>query len=133
MNNELAINHRDLRNFGLVVGALIAMIFGLVLPLLHRRPVPLWPWALGALLTAAALIRPAILYHFNVVWNVLAKGLGWINTHLILGLLFYAVITPMGLFIRLLGRGSSRANGSSLPTYRVASSEISRASFERPY
>lgn len=133
MNNEQVINSKDLRNFGLTTGALIGMLFGLVLPLLHRHPLPWWPWALGALLAATALLRPALLYYFNVVWVALGKGLGWINTHLILGLLFYAVVTPMGMLIRLSGRHRSRTNGSSPTSYRVASREISRSSFEKPY
>jgi len=134
VNAEAATGNHELRNLGLVVSALIAMIFGLLFPLLHRRPIPWWPWALAAPLAAAALIRPALLYYFHVGWNALGKVLGWINTRLILGLLFYAVVTPMGLLMRLLGRSASqRGEAGSRKSFRVESREIPRATFERPF
>jgi hypothetical protein len=134
VNTEAATSNRDLRNFGLLLGALFAMIFGFLLPLLHRRPIPWWPWTLAAMLAAAALVRPALLFYVHAVWNAFGKVLGWINTRLILGLLFYAVVTPMGLLMRLLRRSPSQPGHASSPSsHRVQSREIARASFERPF
>ena len=128
------VSNRELRDFGLIVGGLIAMIFGLLFPLIHRRPMPWWPWTVAALLVAAALARPALLYYFNSAWNGLGKVLGWINTRLILGLLFYAILTPMGLLGRLLSSsGSKRGSGGPSNSYRIASHEIPVTSFEKPF
>jgi hypothetical protein len=134
VNADTATSNRDLRNFGLLLGALFAMIFGFLLPLLHHRPIPWWPWTLAALLAAAALILPGSLYYVHAAWNALGKVLGWINTRLILGLLFYAVVTPMGLLMRLL-RPSALRPGEASPqaSYRVQSHEIARANFEKPF
>jgi hypothetical protein len=134
VNAEAANSNHDLRNFGLVVGSLIIIVFGLLLPLFHRRLMPWWPWPPAALLIVIALLRPGLLYYINTIWNAVGKVLGWINTRLILGLLFYAVVTPMGLLMRLLGRSTVRpGDANSCSSYRVESHEIPQASFERPF
>lgn len=38
------------------------------------------------------------------IWMTLARALAWINTRIILFLLFYGVVTPVGVVMRLLGR-----------------------------
>jgi hypothetical protein len=134
VNPEAVVSNRELRDFGLIVGGLIAIIFGLFLPLIHRRPIPWWPWTLAVLLAVAAMTRPALLYHFNSAWNALGKVLGWINSRLILWVLFYAIVTPMGLLARLLsGSRSSGGNGGPSNSYRVASHEVPVTSFEKPF
>jgi hypothetical protein len=131
---EGTVSNRELRDFGLVVGGLIAVIFGFLLPLIHRRAIPWWPWTVAVVLAGAAMTRPALLYYFNSAWNALGKVLGWINTRLILGLLFYAVVTPMGVLLRLFARSGSHANDDGVTnSYRVESREIPRTSFERPF
>ena len=134
LDSTVVIQNRELRNFGLVVGGLFGGVFGLLLPLLHHRPIPWWPWVLAALLTSSALLRPALLYHFHRAWNELGKILGWINTRLILGLLFYVVVTPMGLVMRVLGYFRVQPNRTpELDSYRIESRQMNRDSFERPF
>ena len=134
VNGQAAPNTRDLRNFGLIVAALFAAIFGLFLPLLHHKSASWWPWALAGALTVTALIRPALLYYFNAAWNTLGTALGWINTRLILGLLFYVVVIPMGLLLQLVSRSNTdRSDPGGQDSYRVQSRDIARAGFERPF
>jgi hypothetical protein len=46
--------------------------------------------------------------------------LGSINTKIILGIIYYLLITPMGLVMRLMGKDSMhRALGQGTDTYRV--------------
>jgi hypothetical protein len=46
--------------------------------------------------------------------------LGWINTRIILGLVFYVVVTPMGIIRRMLGKDPmGRRTRPELDTYRV--------------
>jgi hypothetical protein len=133
-NDEAATGSRHLRNFGLVVAALCSVMFGLLFPLLHRRPIPRWPWTVAAVLITAALVRPALLYYFHAGWNALSNVLGWINTRLILGLVFYGLVTPMGLLWRLVRHPASGPTDASVRnSYRVDSHEIAPASFENPF
>lgn len=126
-----ASRDRELRDFGLITAGLFAAIFGLLLPMLHRRSIPLWPWIIAAVLTSAALIRPTALEAFYRVWTRIGAVLGWVNTRIVLGVLFYAVLTPMGLAMRALGHGERPPQ--SPDSYRVEAREIPRDSFEKPF
>jgi len=131
---NIGARYRELRDFGLITGGLFGAIFGLLLPLLHRQTMPWWPWVLTSVLALAALIRPALLHYFYLAWGALGKVLGWINTRVTLGLLFYVVMTPMGLMARMLGAFASHSSGTGCPdTYRMESRQITRESFEKPF
>jgi hypothetical protein len=51
----------------------------------------------------------------------LAEVLAWVNTRIVLGIVFYGVVTPIGLVMRLLGRDSMhRQFERQGQSYRVA-------------
>ena len=94
---------RDLRRFGLVMAAALAAIAGL----LWHRDLPTWPLALGGAAAAflvVGLAVPGLLGGPYGLWMCLARVLGWVNTRLLLGLVFYTLFTAIGLVLRLLGR-----------------------------
>jgi hypothetical protein len=58
---------------------------------------------IGSALLVLGLVIPIVLKPIYWVWMILAVILGWIMTRVILSLLFFVVITPIGLFSRLFG------------------------------
>jgi len=44
----------------------------------------------------------------HLTWMKLARALGWINSRILLGVVFYALLTPIALIARLLGKTSIR-------------------------
>ena len=90
------------RSFGIV----FAVVFSIVgaWPLLHGASVR--PWWLGAALVFAGLafIRPGTLAPLNRLWMRFGRLLHAVMSPIILGLLFYAVVTPTGLLMRVTGR-----------------------------
>jgi hypothetical protein len=92
---------RDRRVFGLVLGALL---LGVAL-VQARKGRPIWPLAavLGALTVSAAAVRPTLLAPVLVGWMRVAAVLAAVNAFVLMGGLFFLVITPLGLFKRLLG------------------------------
>ena len=124
---------REFRSFGLLLGALIAAVFG-VWPLLRSRHTALWPWIIAALLWFAALLRPTALRYFHWGWTRLGFVLGWINTRIILTVLFAVSIVPIGLLMRLFGRDRmARKFDPKLPSYRLESKSRPEKSMERPF
>jgi predicted membrane metal-binding protein len=109
---------RELRSFGLIVGA----GFGLIgsWPLL-RSAEPRWPaLALAAGLVLIALIWPTALRLPFRWWMALGHVLGWVNTRLILGALFYTIVLMMSLLLRLLGKDPMhRRFDPAVQSYRV--------------
>ena len=125
--------NRELRGFGLVLGALFVAFFGAV-PFLRHREVFLWPWIAASLLWSGALIAPRALAWPHWLWSRLGEGLGWVNTRIILGAIFFLMITPFSLITRVWRRDPLRRRfESSLETYAVASSRRTRESMEKPY
>ena len=76
----------------------------------------LWPWIwhgtvvrVWALLISGALIIPGLLFPRILTpayrgWMVFADKLAWFNTRVLLGFIFYGVLTPIGLIRRVLGK-----------------------------
>jgi hypothetical protein len=116
---EAQSTNKELRSFGLIVGGIFAVI-GLW-PLLWRgEDYRTWALALTALLIAPALIYPALLKPVHKQWMKLGHILGWINTRIILGFVFYIVVTPIGLIRRMLGKDPmGRHLKPETETYRI--------------
>jgi fatty acid desaturase len=56
-----------------------------------------------AALFAVLTLAPPLLTPIYRVWMRLAEALGWLNTRVLLILIFYLVVTPLGLIMRLFG------------------------------
>jgi hypothetical protein len=124
----------ELRQFGLLAGSLIAAVLGGLIPWLRGHSYPAWPWVIGAALIGCGAIYPGALRYPFAIWSAAAKLLGWLNTRLILALLFYVVVTPMGLVMRLIGRDPmARKFEPRASSYRTASRRIPIRSLERPF
>ncbi len=109
---------KELRTFGLLVGTIFGIIG--VWPLLLRGEVPRW-WAvtIAALLLGIGVVFPRALGPVHRLWMKVGHVLGWVNTRIILGVIFYGLFTPMGLIRRALGKDSvRRAFEQGAETYR---------------
>jgi hypothetical protein len=97
-------------------------IFGVIglWPMLWRHQDPRW-WALTlfAVLVVPALVAPSILAPAYRAWMKLAEVLAWINTRLLLGIVFFFVVTPIGLIMRGLGHDPMRQRYETTESYRV--------------
>ena len=94
------------RSFGLVFAAVFLLIC--LWPLFHREQ-PRW-WALAAATAFAlvALLRPTLLAWLNRQWTRLGVLLGKLISPVALGILFYGMITPLGVIARLVGKDPLR-------------------------
>jgi len=99
---ELKTGIRELRNFGLLVGAVLVAL-GLLFLLRGKARYPYF-LAPGMLLLALGAVFPKGLRYAYVAWMCLAIVLGFIVSTVILALFFILVITPIGLAARLLGK-----------------------------
>lgn len=96
---------RDLRVFGLGLAIFCAVIawlcyrsdgqFGIIESMLT---------GVAVLAVGLSLFAPPLLRSVYCVFMVVAFPIGWVVSHVLLAAVFYAVFTPIGLFLRLLGR-----------------------------
>jgi len=109
----------QLRNFGLIVGGIFGVI-GLWPAIIRGENARLWMMGLAFVLILPALVAPRALAPAHRAWMALGSALGWVNTRVVLGLIFFGLITPMGLVLRLAGRDPmQRAFDPNATTYRV--------------
>lgn len=93
------VDRRGLRQFGMVMVVGLGVIGG-------------WAWYRGNGDAAAwlggfagsfllgGLLVPTVLKPLYIIWMYLARVLGWVNTHLLLGLVFYTLFTLIGGIMR---------------------------------
>lgn len=128
------LDRKGLRSFGLMTGGLIAALFGLFFPWLLETRLPLWPWLVAGALAAWALIAPASLgpvYHY---WMRLALLLSRVTTPLVLGIVFFLVIVPFALVMKLIGRDAmARRFDERATSYRVPSRQAPPKHMEKPF
>ena len=94
------------RNFGLVFAGVFAIV-GL-LPLIHGDAPRSWSLAIAAAFAIAAFLSPGILAPLNHLWMKVGLLLHKVVSPIVLGLLFFLVITPMGVAMRIFGKDPLR-------------------------
>ena len=115
-------SRRDLRRFGVVLAVAFPAVFCLLLPWLFARPVPWWPLAVSGVLLALAAAAPRALAPVERVWLRIGHVLGWINTRILLAFVFFALVLPLGLLLRLLRKlPIARRFDPDATSYRVPS------------
>jgi hypothetical protein len=90
------------RSFGFVFAVVFLIIAAW--PLLSGNPPRWWSVGVAAAFGLAALVRPALLAPLNRLWLKFGLLLARFVSPIALGILFYAVFTPIGLLMRLFGK-----------------------------
>ena len=125
---------RELRKFGLITGAIVAVLFGLLLPWAFDYAWPMWPWIVTGVLWLWGLVHPGSLFVVYRLWLGFGHIAGWINTRIILAVLFYIVFFPVGILMRLLGKDPMRRRvDDAAASYRISSASMDKDHVERPY
>ena len=88
----------DLRKFGITIGLILLIIAGFLFWKEKESFQILFTF--GVTLFIFGIAIPFILKPIYWVWMIFATILGWIMTRVILSLLFYIIVTPIGLILR---------------------------------
>ena len=93
---------KDIRSFGVTFAIIFLMIAGF-LYYQEKDSFQLFIYLAGSF-SGLGFILPIVLKPFYMVWMIFAAILGWFMTKMILSLLFSIIITPIGLFLKILGK-----------------------------
>ena len=88
---------------------------------------------IGLLLLITGLLIPPLARRFHSAWMRLAAALGYANSRVLLGLMFYFVFTPYNLVARMFGRDPLTRRGERQESYWVKRkvTRQTREQFER--
>lgn len=95
-----AISAQKLRKFGLTVGGAF-LVFGAIRSYFHFGTGAMVLFGIGGVLSVFGIVFPTALRPVEKVWMALAEALAFINTRIILTVLFYLIFTPIGLVARM--------------------------------
>lgn len=131
---EKGMDLKELRRFGFTISIAIGLLFGLLIPFLKHKPYVIWPWIVAAILFLWTLIIPSTLKNFYKVWMKIGMFLGRINTTILLVLVFFIVITPIGFVMKLFGyRPLNDKFDAKVNTYRKKSNLLPVERMEVPF
>jgi len=133
-SNKTHFSPKELRDFGLIMAGMLILMFGFVLPWIFSYSTPYWPFIAAIVFAVVALLRPVLLGPVNRVWLKISDVLGWINTRLVMGVMFFLLIAPIGILMRLLGKNTLSLKISDEQTsYRVVTKVRDKKHLEKPF
>ena len=104
------IPRKQLRQFGIIVGLGIPLFLGYIIPFLGGHFFRTWTLWIGLPILILGLIKPNLLYYPYKAWMALGHILGWVNSRIILGLIFILVLMPISFIMRLFGYDPLKQN-----------------------
>lgn len=105
------LSRKELRMFAAVWFPLACLVLGLLIrKWTGSTQIAVILWSIAAVLAVIAFFIPRFASGLYVAWMVAAFPIGWTISHLMMGLIYYGVITPMGLIMRACGRDSMGRN-----------------------
>ena len=112
------ITKKQLREFAIIVGLFLPFFIGLLIPLLNGHSFRLWTIFIALPFLIIGLARPQSLLFPYKLWMKLGYFLGLINSRIILGLIFFIVLLPISIFMRIFGYDPLKKKKLSKNSYR---------------
>tara|TARA_Y100001978_G_scaffold202413_1_gene223448 strand:+ start:523 stop:915 length:393 start_codon:yes stop_codon:yes gene_type:complete len=109
---------KELREFGFVIGFAFPLIIGWFLPFITNHPFRVWTLVIGIIGLIFGLFIPRFLYYPYKFWMKIGLILGWVNSRIILGLVFIFVLQPIAIIMKVFKYDPLNKNKLSNKTYR---------------
>ena len=90
------------RSFGIVFFIVFLLIA--IYPIIYNAEIRIWSATISIIFLVLGLLNSKILYPLNKLWFKFGIFLGKIISPLVMGVIFFFVVTPIGLLMRLLGK-----------------------------
>ena len=127
-------DRRELRFFALGIALVLVVVFWWLVPWLRERPEPLWPLIVAWFLVVIAWAHPPAILPLHRALLPVARVLAWLNTWLLLGTVFFAILLPVGWVLRRLGKLQDVTGfDAQATTYRVTVPPEHEMRLEEPF
>jgi len=113
-----SISKKQLREFGFLIGFGFPIIIGWIIPAISGHVFRSWSLWIGCPSLILGILKPSLLFYPYKAWMKLGHALGWINSRIILGLVFIIVLQPIAFIMNLFGYDPLRKKKNAEDSYR---------------
>lgn len=93
---------KELRKFGFALSTVV-FVMGIIFSFKYKS-IYIWPFLLSAVFFMTSIIFPPCLKPIHWILMRISFAIGWVNTKILLFVIFYLIVTPLGLIMRLFGK-----------------------------
>ena len=115
---KTSISKKQLRQFGFLLGFGFPIIIGWLIPTITGHLFRSWTLWVGCPALILGILKPSLLSYPYKGWMALGLALGWINSKLILGLVYLIILQPIAILMKIFGYDPLRKKKSNLISYR---------------
>ncbi|MEO4040316.1 SxtJ family membrane protein [Hoeflea sp. CAU 1731] len=135
MTRDTSLTAKQLRRFAWILASLFAFFGCVLLPWRWQTSTVTASAVIAAVLVVWSLVAPMSLAPVYRGWERLGNVLGWINSRIILGILFFLIVTPTALIMKIIGKDPMhRSRDAAAATYRIVRLKPPKdTDLERPY
>jgi hypothetical protein len=100
MENSINVKRKNNITFGILF-FIFFLIVGLY-PLISNEPIRIWSIIVSLVFLIVTIIKPNLFTFLNKLWIKFGILLGKIISPIVMGLVFFFVVTPIGIFVKIL-------------------------------
>ena len=115
---KASISKKQLREFGFLIGLGLPILIGWFLPSISGHNFRTWTLWIGIPSLIIGIFNPRLLFYPYKGWMKLGNALGWVNSRIILGLVFLIVLQPIAFIMRIFGYDPLRKKKGNKKSYR---------------
>mgnify|MGYP001239533362 CR=1 FL=1 len=115
-NNKIKISSN--RSFGIVF-FVVFFVFA-IWPLLNNQDIRIWSLIISLVFLILGILNSNLLKPLNIIWFKFGIFLGSIVSPLVMGLVFFLVVTPTGFIMRIFGKDLLKLKKNKSNTYWLA-------------
>ena len=119
-NNKIKLGSN--RSFGIVFFVVFLIIA--IYPLLNDNSIRLWSLIVGIIFLILGIINSKVLTPFNILWMKFGLLLGKIVSPIVMGFVFFGVVTPISIIMKLLRKDLLYFKRNKKETYWLKKEEI---------
>ena len=118
------------KSFGIVF-FIVFLIISLY-PLVNQENIRIWSLIIAFIFLILALLNSKILTPMNKIWTKFGLFLGNFISPIVMGIIFFFVVTPIGLLMRLFGKDVLNLKNNKSSTYWIKKAD-QKSSMEKQF
>ena len=115
---KISIAKKQLREFGFLIAFGFPILIGWIIPAFGGHLFREWTLWIAIPFLIIGILKPSLLFYPYKVWISLGLALGWINSRIILGLVFLLVLQPIALIMKFVGYDPLKIKKRNVSSYR---------------